>query len=79
MKQSTDAAHRPARGQPWQAAALSGLLVLVIGWGALGLGASPGVAFVLALPALALAVTVVLCWPDRFGGTEADSTHGQRG
>lgn len=74
MKQQTDASSTPTMsgGQPWQGALLSGLVVLVVGWGALGFGATPGVALVLAVPALILAVTVVLCWPERFGGKDGD-------
>ncbi len=59
---------RSGRGQPWHAAVLAGLTVLLVVVCVTGSGGTAAVALVLAAVALSLVATVVICWPERFGG-----------
>lgn len=62
------------RGQPWHAALLAGLTVLLVCVGVIATGGTAGVALVLAAVALTLVAMVVICWPERFGGSPSASS-----
>jgi hypothetical protein len=75
MQQSSSERRGAVRaGQPWHAALFAGLTVLLVCVIVVASGGTAAVALVLAAIALALAAMVVVCWPERFGGsTSTDS------